>query len=222
MKNNHDTSSSSDEAFLNAMTRSPEPLAQAAHLCLVELMSDLAEGKLSGESRAKAVEIRDSNEAARELYELFIDRPAPPLLSGETPSLALGPVREFLDGFANALRELYAGLALPAALAAREEEAEEQTIPVGNTTASLRRAKRPDGNYEIQLVVPASANIDPAALSRYVLKLVDRPEPLVFEKRRSGNLVAVVVLPHLIDKPEKQIVIEPLNPGTADDVPNLT
>jgi len=199
---NENTPSSEDAILRHAITQ-PNVLDHACREATIELMIDLAAGNLTGEAIRLAQQLRNEDRDARELYALLTSLPIP---KEKTAPLA-SALQQLIDGLTDALREFYSGLAQTALLAEGEQEISEETILVQGTPCILRRDKRPDGQYDVALVIPAGVSIDPADLTNLELKIVNKPQRLIFQRFSSGDLVATYVLPATVADPNKQIVV---------------
>jgi hypothetical protein len=181
---------------LPLLARRPDLLDAVSQDSLLGLMVEFVGGNLCGNALALAQRLVDEDDEALEIYRELTPLPA----TAAPPELA--------ELFTRALREFYTGLARPLLLAApTDPEIREEVLHLGHINCILRLSKRPDGRFNAEFVIPEEAVADSAALSSWEIRIVDRPQPLVFQRRRSGNLVATQVLPATIGDATKQIVI---------------
>ena len=218
MKTPNQSTSLADRAVVRALIDHPEELARGYHEARVGLMTALAAGELSGEDLALASQVRDTDAEARELYDLLVNLPAP---DGCQDSI----FEQFAAGLNRTLQMIYTKIAVfrsakemdegEIIFAEGDEAVPEETILVQGRPCVLRRSRLPDGDYDVELVIPAGVEIAPEDLARLELRIVDRPQPLVFLRRPNGNLVANYVLPPSVDDPNKEIVVIARPPSSA-------
>ncbi len=192
---------------IRAFIKNPAPLNQAADEALVDSMYELAHGLLDDdpEARGLAIELRDTDEEAAALYGLFA--------SGESAILV-----EFRQNTGPALEQFFeqewrGKLAAEGDYGSdgKQEDIRKIEIPFGQFTAVGLIRQRSDESYELLLTLPAATGLQASQLQGLTLKIVDRPNPIIFNSVKNGAFEARVVLPAMIDGPFKQIILAPID-----------